>query len=109
MRKSFGALLLCLVVSAFSLHGQSEMGGATLNGVVTDPSGAAIAGARITAREQSTGFERSAISSGAGLYSLLRLPVGVYDLAVEQKGFQLTKRTRITLNVGAVVTLDVQL
>src|SRR2546422_7599563 len=107
--KNLCLLPLCLSLSAFILQAQSEMGGATLNGTVTDPSGAAIAAAKVTAREQNTGFERSVTSSDAGLYSLVRLPVGVYDLSVEQKGFQLTKRTGIHLNVGAVVTMDIQL
>jgi outer membrane receptor protein involved in Fe transport len=109
MKNTFLLPLLCLLVSISTLSAQSEVGGATLNGTIVDPSGAAVVGAKVTAREQRTGFERSTTSSDAGLYSLLRLPVGVYELSVEQKGFQLTKRTQITLNVGAVVTLDVQL
>ena len=102
-------LLLCSFLSISSLYAQSEVGGATISGVVTDPSGAAVAGAKVTAREQRTGFERSTTTSGDGLYSLVRLPVGLYDLTIEQRGFQPTKRTGISLNVGALATIDVQL
>jgi len=109
MRTNGFLLLLCFLLSSFSLYAQSEVGGATISGVVTDPSGAAVAGAKVTAREQRTGFERSTTTSGDGLYSLVRLPVGLYDLTIEQRGFQPTKRTGISLNVGALATIDVQL
>ena len=109
MRKTAFLLLLCFFLSFSSLYAQSEVGGATISGVVTDPSGAAVAGAKVTAREQRTAFERSTTTSEDGLYNLVRLPVGLYDVTVEQRGFQPTKRTGIPLNVGAVTTIDVQL
>src|ERR1043166_3324727 len=109
MRKNVFALLLSVFLSAVSLLAQSEVGGATLNGAITDPSSAAVAGAAVTAVDQRTGFTRSTISNEAGLYNLVRLPVGTYTLTVEQKGFQISKRTNIELNVGAVATIDVQL
>src|SRR5882672_4379861 len=107
--KKLLSLLLCLLPAAAGLYAQSEVGGATLNGTITDPSGAAVAGAKVTAVEQGTGFARPAISNDAGLYSLIRLPVGTYTLTVEMKGFQIAKRTDIALNVGAVATIDVRL
>src|SRR5258708_21619844 len=107
MKKIF-SLWLCLLPAA-GLYAQSEVGGATLNGTITDPSGAAVAGAKVTAVDQGTGFARRAISNESGLYSLIRLPVGTYTLTVEQKGFQIAKRTDIALNVGAVATVDVRL
>jgi len=108
MKKLF-SLWLCLLPAAAGLYAQSEVGGATLNGTITDPSGAAVAGAKVTAVDQGTGFARPAVSNDAGLYSLVRLPVGTYTLTVEQKGFQITKRTDIALGVGAVATVDVRL
>src|SRR5262245_39979578 len=98
MNKNFFLLLLCLLAAAASLSAQSEVGGATLNGTITDPSGAAVAGAKVTAVDQGTGFTRPAVSNDAGLYSLVRLPVGTYTLTIEQKGFQITKRTDIPLS-----------
>ena len=58
--KNFLLLLLCLLPTAAGLYAQSEVGGATLNGTITDPSGAAVAGARVTAVDQGTGFARPA-------------------------------------------------
>jgi hypothetical protein len=101
-------LLLLTCVSA-ALHAQSEVGGASLNGAVTDPSGAAVSGAKVMAVHQETGFSRNTTTNEAGLYNLIRLPVGSYELSVEASGFQPTKQTGIRLHVGAVATLDIQL
>jgi outer membrane receptor protein involved in Fe transport len=109
MGKNVLTLLLCLFLSMASLYAQSEVGGATLNGTITDPSAASVSGATVTAVDQGTGFSRSTVTNEAGLYSLIRLPVGTYTLTVGQKGFQTTKRTDIALNVGAVATVDVAL
>jgi len=88
---------------------QSEIGGATLNGTVTDPSGAAVTGAKVTATQTATGFTRSTESSTAGFYSFTALPSGPYEVTVESQGFKAAKLTAISLTVGAVATLDVRL
>jgi len=88
---------------------QSEIAGATLNGTVTDPSGAVVPGAKVTVRNVDTGFTRSMESTDGGLYALSRLPVGSYDLTVEFKGFKTVQQKSIPLTVGAVLTIDVRL
>ena len=55
-------------LSQFSF-GQSQIGGATLNGTVTDPLGALVAGAKVTITQGGTGFTRSTETSEAGLYT----------------------------------------
>src|SRR6266849_557956 len=89
--------------------GQSQIGGATLSGTVTDATGAAVSGAKVTATQTSTGLVRSTETSDAGLYSFSSLPAGAYDVAVEKAGFKLAKLTAAGLTVGAVATLDVKL
>lgn len=89
--------------------GQAEIGGATMNGTVADPSGAAVPNAKITVVSPQTGFTRTTTTNASGLYSFPQLPVGTYDLTVEANGFKLTKRTGVTLTVGAVATVDVPL
>ncbi|MCC6366392.1 MAG: TonB-dependent receptor [Bryobacterales bacterium] len=98
--------LFSLVPCVFA---QSEVGGATLNGAVTDPSGAAVAGAKVTIRSPAIGFTRAMESTTAGLFSFSRLPVGSFDLSVEMQGFKTAVRQGIVLNVGAVATLDISL
>ncbi|MBI4874892.1 MAG: TonB-dependent receptor [Acidobacteria bacterium] len=94
---------------AAGLFAQSEVGGANLSGTVTDPSGAAVAGAKVSAVNPATGFERATATNEAGIYSLPRLPVGACDLTVEAQGFKKVRRTGIGLRVGAVATVDVAL
>ena len=89
--------------------GQSEIGGATLNGTVTDPSGAAVANAKVTVENTSTRLTRTAQTSDAGLYSFPGIPVGTYNLSVAAPGFRAVKQSGIVLTVGAVATVDVPL
>lgn len=98
-----------LASSITLLHGQSEVGTSTLNGTISDPSGAAIAAAKVSARNQATGLIRQVETTSEGLYSFVRLPVGTYTLSVESQGFKRSERKDIPLNVGAVATVDLSL
>jgi outer membrane receptor protein involved in Fe transport len=102
-------LLLGVFLLTSVAFGQSSIGGATLNGTVTDPSGAAIAGAKVTANNASTGLTRTTATTEAGLYDFPNLPVGTYDLTIEKQGFSGVKRSGIQLSVGAVVTINAPL
>src|SRR5437764_14871418 len=86
-----------------------ESGGATINGTVTDPSGALISSAKITATQTATGAQRTTQTSSAGLYSLSALPAGSYAVTVEATGFKQAKFAAVPVSVGAVVTLDAHL
>ena len=83
-----------------------EIGGASLNGTITDPSNAVIEGAKVSVKSTETGLARTTETSNAGLY-LLRLPVGTYDVTVEAKGFRLAAIKGVQLTVGGAVTIDV--
>src|SRR5689334_19932509 len=73
---------------------------ATIVGHVTDPSGAAVSGAKVTARNTDTGLERSAVSGDTGDYELPLLPVtGAYSLSVAKAGFQTGEFSGIVLRV----------
>ena len=102
-------LLLGVFLFTSVAFGQTSIGGATLNGTVTDPSGAAIAGAKVTATNSSTGLTRTTATTEAGLYDFPNLPVGTYDLTIEKQGFSSVKRTGVMLEVGAVATIDTPL
>jgi outer membrane receptor protein involved in Fe transport len=96
-------------ILAASAWGQSEAGGATITGTVTDPTGAAVAGAKVTLNSDQTGFTRNFETNSSGLFSFVRVPVGRYNLSIDKSGFKMVKRTDIDLSVGAVVTLDAAL
>ncbi len=103
------AITLSVILGAGLACAQSEIGRATLTGAILDPSGAAVAGAKVTATNTATQFARNTESSSAGIYTFAGLPVGGYEVTVEARGFATPKLTGITLEVGAVASLDVHL
>src|SRR6202167_295931 len=61
---------------------------ASIRGTVTDPSGAVVPDAKLTARDVATGLTYSATSGKAGLFSFIQLPIGDYSVKVEKSGFK---------------------
>jgi len=106
--RSFTLLLSALLFSVFSLTalGQST---ATLQGTVTDQSGAVVAGAKVAARNQATGIERVAQTDTDGNYQIAALPVGLYRVEVQASGFQTQIATDLTLQVSQTVVQNFQL
>jgi hypothetical protein len=97
-------LILC------SVHpGRAQVVGATLSGAVTDPSGAAIVGARVSVANRATGVNRVAVTDSAGFYSVPNLLPGNYDVTVSSEGFATAKQVDIQLTVGAQQVLNVPL
>ncbi len=82
---------------------------ASLSGTVTDPSGAAVAGAQVTVRNVNTGAERLTASGRSGRYQVLSLPVGDYEVIVKKPGFAEAIRTGIDLSVGQAGMADLRL
>jgi hypothetical protein len=82
---------------------------ATLTGTITDASGAALVGAKVTALNEGTGFMRSIEIGATGRYVLPQLPIGHYTITVEATGFQPVKYEEVALEVGQIRTLDSQL
>lgn len=78
-----------------------------LNGNVTDPSGAAVAAAKIVLAETATGLQRTATSNSSGLYQFLDVPPGNYSLKAEAKGFAPFVATNITLVVKVPSTIPI--
>jgi hypothetical protein len=100
------ALLFMLAVPAFQfLYAQANAG---LTGRVTDPSGAAIAGAHITFVNEATGIKAQFAASSAGLYTV-PLAAGTYDITVEATGFERFEQTHVVVEVGAEATNDIKL
>jgi len=108
-----GALALCclalmiLICGANSAFAQEVT--ATITGTVTDQSGAAVAGATITAKSVERGTTYTAVSNDAGIYRIPLLPVGNYDLRVEKTGFQTSLYPPFTLVLNQVARVDVEL
>ena len=82
---------------------------AAIRGTITDPTGAVIAGAKVTVKNEETGLTRTASTNSAGNYNFDQLPVGSYRIEVEQAGFKAASRSKIVLNVADVRAVDVAL
>src|SRR6185436_16445830 len=79
-------LAFTVFLAVLSLKAAEPTGAIT--GSVTDPSGAAVAGAKVTATSLSTALSRSTSSAVDGGYILPLLPVGMYSVSVEAAGFK---------------------
>src|SRR5258707_5734000 len=99
-------ILLCVCLVAATAFAQGEIGGASLNGTVTDSSGAAVPSAKVTATNPATGLTRTTATDQSGLYAFLQLPVGSYDLTVEASGFNGSKRNGVWLTSDSVATVE---
>ena len=108
-RRVVSIVIITVLLQGGCLFAQSEIGSATLNGVVTDPSNAVVAGAKVTVHSAATGLTRSMETTNAGLYRFGGLPAGNYDLTIEAPGFKTAAQKEILLTVGAVVTIDAKL
>ena len=81
----------------------------SIRGTVTDPSGAVVRDAAVSAKQIETGWLRTAVTDAAGAYILLELPVGHYELEVEAKGFQKYLQQGVSLNVNETAEIPVHL
>jgi outer membrane receptor protein involved in Fe transport len=97
-------ILVFVLLAAVSLSAQTFRG--TILGTVTDPSGAVVAGAKVTVKNTGTGLERSTETSGDGSYSLPELPIGTYNVTITQSGFETFIATGVTVNVATERRVD---
>jgi hypothetical protein len=97
----------CFAAFWAALSAQEYRG--AIRGQVSDPQGAVIAGAKITAANKSTGVSVSGTANESGQYRLPFLLPGEYELAAEAPGFRRALRQDIRLNVNAEVQADFQL
>lgn len=104
--RSFGALLVCLVVLTLPCYGQDA---ASIVGTVTDPTNAVVPNAQVTITNTETGLVRSTTTNAAGSFSAPQLSIGRYNVKVVVAGFKTSERTGITLNVNDTVRADMVL
>src|ERR1700689_1773707 len=79
-------LLFSVLLPAHIARAQQTLG--SVNGTVTDISGAAMAGATVTVTGEQTGLTRSTTTNKAGYWEILSLPVGTYKVTVTEQNFE---------------------
>jgi hypothetical protein len=108
--KTCARLLLATFLMLWVCH-HPAMGqvSAVLSGRVTDQTGAAVVGATVTATSQETGASRDSVTNQIGMYELLALPIGHYQVSAKKAGFAEQVRTGIVLLVGQDASVDFSL
>ena len=102
------SLWIAAAVVALAQTGHAQILG-ELKGQVTDASGAALPGARITLTQAATGLRQPTVTTTVGEYSYTQLNSGLYNLAVDHPGFVHLERIGVTVTTGQTVRLDLRL
>jgi hypothetical protein len=100
--------LLVSIVALVTSPGLAQSNG-TVQGNVTDPTGAAVSTAQLTVRNVGTGLERRVPTNSTGNYLFAALPVGSYRLEVRAPGFRTELIENLVVDVSTVVTRNFQL
>ena len=90
-------------------HASAQSTGGRIRGTVTDESGGTIAGAKVALINEGTNISREVQTSGTGAYLFLEVPVGSYEVDVNQQGFKKYARKGIVLVLNEIATVDITL
>ena len=107
VKRCFALLVFTLTLLCVDSLG-AQATSATLSGTITDPSGKAVMGAKISVRNLSTLVTANAETDSSGRYSVLNLPPGDYELSVSEEGYS-TNTTKFAIVTGISKTVDVRL
>jgi Carboxypeptidase regulatory-like domain len=105
-RSSLLSTLLLLLAAPVTSWGQTGL--ATLTGLATDNTGAAVPGVTVTATNQATNVDYTGISNEAGAYVITGVPIGEYVLRSELTGFK-TVQSNVALSAGQTARVDFKL
>jgi hypothetical protein len=103
-------MLVLLVLLCFSTLIWAQVAGSgSIEGTVVDPSGAAVAGATVTATNVATGVQTVRQTTNAGFFAISPLPPGQYRITVSASGFKTLTQESVTLEALATVGLNLKL
>ena len=110
MNKILRLMFICTIsMVIFSGKAWCQATWGSISGYVTDPSGAGIPGASVTATNEATGVQAKAVTDAVGLYSITHLDPGDYKVAVQATGFQAFVAEHIILQVDSTVRVEAKL
>ncbi|AXC14879.1 Oar protein [Acidisarcina polymorpha] len=110
--RQYIAVLLAILASvsaSFPKRASAQQTLGTINGTVTDASGAVIQGVQVNAVNSGTGLARQTSTSGAGTYAFQDLPIGTYALSFIRDGFDTQNYPAIVVQADRTATLNAQL
>src|SRR5262245_7280375 len=98
-KRAFSAWLLTLLLLVFATAAFAQ-NTAKIYGTVTDQSGAAVVGAKVTVKNADLGIERTTQTSASGSYEVPALPPGKYSVQVQMNGFSTELANNVVLEVS---------
>ena len=101
--------LACLCLFIVTPGAPAQTVGGTMQGRITDPSGALIPGVTVTITNVETGANRSLLTNESGLYRAPSLPPGTYNVTADLPGFATGQRRNVAVTVGSEITIEIQL
>src|SRR3989442_858526 len=107
MKRKIGAIVVLLALTAVGLWAQGDRG--LITGTVKDASGAVVPGAQVTAIHLATKTSYKTSTTATGDFTVPSLPVGDYQVRVENTGFKTHLANDLVVAAGATVRLDVSL
>jgi len=105
---AFALFTMALLLVLLSPIARADVNG-SISGVVTDPSGAVIANVQVTAVNMATGVQHTVRTNSAGFYSFPELPVGNYDIVVDQSGFKEYRQSGLVIHTNSALRIDARL
>ena len=110
-RTRFGLtfILAAVLFQACAQFGFAQEATAAITGKITDPSGAAVMGATVTAKDMDRGTPWATKTNSEGFYTLAQLPIGRYEVSVEAAGFKTAVHQAFSLDLNQTAKIDVAL
>jgi len=102
------SLPICVLLIATALPAQIG-GSGTVQGVISDPSGAVVPGATVTATNEATAAKTTRTTTAAGYYVISPLPAGQYTISVSVPGFENTVQPHVLVDALATVAVNLSL
>jgi outer membrane receptor protein involved in Fe transport len=105
--KIFISIAAVFLAGSIAVNAQNATG--RITGVVTDPQGAAVPGAKVRVTNVSTNVHWDAVANADGAYQVLDLPIGNYKVAVEREGFAKTVTDAQALEINQTLRIDIRM
>ncbi len=102
-------VLAILVVLSLAVAANAQTFRGTINGTVTDPSGASVPHAAVKATESATGIDHNTVTASEGSFAFQDIPLGLYKVTVTATGFPVYTVDKVEVIAGSIYTLQVKL
>jgi hypothetical protein len=102
-------LFLCVLLFAGTIYSYSQATNGSINGTLTDQSGAVVVNAKVTLTDLNTSSARTAQTNPAGFYQFINLPPGTYKVTAQKAGYKQLVRQPIVLQVASTLLIDLSL